>query len=179
EQAEISRKEQHANPLVVVINCNSAFPGKLNEFTLHPDAVMRRRDMVVRITIKPEFKGKTLDDPSLKLTENCEHLMVQLYENPRSESKLLDPIPYVDFLKYAGNAFKIFHARESKKVQVRLERYMEMSGTQGLKIQDPFSLYYQQPQHQQNLLPSLGTPFNQLKDSIEELKFCIEQHQKS
>lgn len=146
--AELQEKKLRYNPYLVWLSSNIAFP-PLNGVAV-PEAVYRRRDVLVHCQLKPEIKkayGETADNVPKQIKENYGHLEFAFYPDPKDRnSKPTQWISYQDFQKELLVRHRQFHEREKVNVARRLKYLQALLPEQAARLPqgvDPFTLFYE------------------------------------
>lgn len=138
-RAELENKEQIANPHLVFLCTNVAFPK-------HPmfrcdEAIYRRRDVRVKYVLKdPTKKISSLTKEQL---QDGKHLSVYWYENAFDPEATFEEITWVEFKTRLREAHSRFHEREIENVRIKYERLSRIvrKGTlDNLSFRDPFQM---------------------------------------
>lgn len=150
EMASVEEKKISANPIMVVLLCNGAFPTAVNSsIAAYPEAVWRRRDIVVKARLTEEFEERKGSQQSVRglLTpeesETLAHLEFDVAANPSdSQSYSGNYRSYNDFLPWLLDYFKQYHHQEQDNVKARLRDVLDAFGEQNEMMTDPFELLY-------------------------------------
>lgn len=159
EMAHLEDKRMKANPKIVVLLCNGAFPRvSVNTVALYPEAVYRRRDVVLRASLNPYYEGRNLRDLSEFESTRFTHLRFQKYEDVKDPNSLIPGLAnYTDTVEYVGELFKRYDLQERNNVTRRIKMLQELFGNMDQKyanLEDPFSLFYSASLEIQNNGPS-------------------------
>lgn len=147
EMAHLEDKRIHANPLLVILNTNDAYPSSVRNCATTPDAVFRRRERVFAFALKPEYHGVDLRDLTEFESENCVHLEVRMYKDvvDKDAGKYEKVLSYVEFRDYLAKEFTRYYNREQNNVARRLKRfYQHLHGTriEDINFNDAFQVFY-------------------------------------
>lgn len=176
EMAHLEEKRLSANPHIVILVCNKAFPFTVSNVAITPEAVYRRRDMVIKVELKEEFKGKDLREFA-RDDDKYEHLEFQLYRNAKSADSL-SPVKkgFNEFLPWFLAKYQRYHALEQRQVRKRLDdmaSYMKLAP--GEMLGDPFELLYTAQEVVSQDHPTAWLPSEQLEMAVNELVTVIER----
>lgn len=182
EMAHLEEKKIRGNPLIVVLVCNNAFPRNSVSAAVHtPEAVYRRRDLVLRAAKKEEFLNVHPRNMTAEQQATFAHLEFQKYKSPADKNSLLHTkCGYEDTANYIVASFRKWHTQEKMKVQRRLEKIQGVIGnadSSRIRLEDPFELFYSvnntianDPSTSQNaFLPSelLENEINRITQAVE------------
>nr|AWK77861.1 polyprotein [Bundaberg bee virus 5] len=147
EMAHLEEKKTRGNPLIVVLVCNSAFPRSSVSSCVHtPEAVFRRRDLVLKVTKSPQFEGVHPRDMSEEEQIHFSHLNFQKYADAtNSQSLLPTKVDFETSAEYIAGKFRKWHEQEKVKVRRRMNKIQGMFGAMDidqLRLEDPFELFY-------------------------------------
>jgi hypothetical protein len=182
EMAHLEEKKIRGNPLIVVILCNGAFPN-LEDYARYPRAVLRRRDVVLRVERTPEYVGKDLHaECTPEELESMPHLRFRLYKDSKDSRSLVEGWrSYADTKRYLITKFSRYHEKELKVVKMRMDRalaHLNSGDVSEVRLQDPMTLFYQLNAHIRNdttLSQNAYTPFEELEEAVLLLSQHIEQ----
>lgn len=172
EQAAIEEKKSRASPKIVILLCNNAFPETLiTGVAPNKDAVLRRRDVVVRVARKEQYKNFNLRELSEIDSKKCVHVEAQFYNNSSDgdslDSKLFNFEELSDEL--ATRAVK-YDAEEIQRVKLQFEILKEQCGSNiGSLDEDPFAIFYNNIQVAHNEVKQDILPSDQLEAYINQL----------
>lgn len=175
EMAHIEEKRIKANPLIVVLLTNGAFPPNISSVAHHPKAVYRRRDMLLRVRVLPEYKGISPRDLPSEVAECYGHLEFTKYEDPTDKNSLLDTYrSFNDTADYVARSFARYHAQEELNVLKRVEILRNQIGVEAsdtIGFDDPFSLLYKTIQFTEDIGPSNNAwiPSERLEKAVLDL----------
>lgn len=187
EMAHIDEKRITGNPILLGLMTNDAFPrSSLNGVANHVGAIYRRRNIVIRAELKPEYVGMEVRSLPREVTENYGHLQYQLYGRSPNESgnyELMSRVyDYESVMEQLVEQFKFYHAIEIQNVDKRVQTLKEcLYGAENnmLDIEDPFRLFYAASTDaayvndpEQKWLPS-----DQLNFEVERLIKLVDDHQ--
>lgn len=178
EMAHIEEKRISANPMIVVLVCNEAFPDHVANVARHTDAVFRRRDIVIEARLKPEFVGKELrDELTAEQSEGLDHLEFTMWKDPRNiNTKCRNYRGYQDTMEYLKGTYHRYHAQETLNVRRRIDEfgsYLHLAP--GDVLGDPFELMYG-AQHAASLISqNAWLPSEQLELAVHELVSIVER----
>ncbi|APG78039.1 hypothetical protein [Hubei picorna-like virus 39] len=146
EMAHLEEKKIKANPLIVVLLCNGAFPSCIGQKAIYPDAIFRRRDLVLRASLKEEWIGKDLRDLTEKESMDCGHLLFQRYASAKVEGSLSTvQKTWSEVKPWLCATYKRYHQQETILVRKRIKKFqtqMRLNSENYLDYSDPFSLFY-------------------------------------
>lgn len=136
-RAELENKEQIATPQLVVLTTNIPFP--VSNVMAYPKAVYRRRDVLVKFSLK---EGKTIKDFTQRELEQFQHLDVQFYDRVEDPNSLQNTkMSYMDFIEEMKLRFKKFRMQEAanqKQKYKSLLKAVEKSPIDDLDFENPF-----------------------------------------
>nr|QKN89035.1 MAG: polyprotein [Iflaviridae sp.] len=142
--AHLEEKKIRANPLIVVLLCNSAFP-HINNMNC-PSAVYRRRDVVIRAEKRRAYSTMPVRELPRDVTDSFDHLKFAFYEDSTDSGSLItNSYNYESFVAQLSDEFKEYHTAETINVRGRMERHFRMNKhipASLLDISDPFKIYY-------------------------------------
>lgn len=118
--AEVENKKIRCNPLIVLLNSNRDFWTPPSEICM--DAVHRRRDLLWKIELTPEFVGKDIGKIDPDKLRNFEHLQFARHSNPKVNDQRLysDWMNYDQFLGEVKKEFGAYYPREMGLYKKRL-----------------------------------------------------------
>lgn len=142
--AHLEEKKIRANPLIVVLLTNNAFPTIDTMNT--PSAALRRRDLVIKAEKIDRFAGVDVRDMDQQVRENYEHLVFRVYGDPTDRESLdLEPFDYAELKAYINEGFQRYHEFELESVRKRMQNLFSLNRHVPpalLDIRDPFKLFY-------------------------------------
>lgn len=150
EMASVEEKKISANPIIVILLCNGAFPTAVNSsVAAYPEAIWRRRDLVVRARLTAEFEARKGESQSVRglLTpeesNRLTHLEFDVAHNPSDPDSFGGNFqPYAEFLPWLLDYFKQYHTQEQINVRTRLRDVMDAFSDNTDMVSDPFELLY-------------------------------------
>ncbi|APG77959.1 hypothetical protein [Hubei picorna-like virus 34] len=147
-RAELENKEQIAAPNLVIMTTNNPFP---RHVSMHcPQAVYRRRDMLVRFELREGLSS--VNDASPSELERFEHLRVRVYSDPTDPASVSNQlITYQEFVVLYRERMKLFHKRECENKEKKYKKLLQLVKTTELDRLD------------------LGNPFEELERANEEV----------
>ncbi len=152
-RAELENKEQIASPQIVVLSTNVPFP--TSAIFNCPEAVWRRRDMLVKVSLRD---GKTIKDFTEEELHRFEHIQIQVYKNVSDPASITqETISYQEFLLKLNEQFKEFHFRELRNKQFKydiLSKNIVKTKVDNLNLSNPFELLDQLTLESDELLSS-------------------------
>lgn len=175
EMAHLEEKRIKANPMLVVLLTNGAFPTAMSNVAHHPSAVLRRRDIVIQARMKTEYAGTNPRDLVGDDSLNCVHLEFRKYGNSGDRNSLSEtPRNWNDTIKYLAEVFQRYHAQEEVNVRTRvdiLREQLQIGAEECFDFEDPFSLLYKSTDFISQ--PSMGSnawlPSEQLETAVVEI----------
>jgi uncharacterized protein YoxC len=175
EQAAIEEKKIRANPKLVIILTNTPFPDALiNSAVTCPEAVYRRRDVLLRATLKPEAKDVNLHAMSKEDKIAIKHLNFQFYEKTTAANSLCeDRFDYSGVLEQLKQRFIKYDREESENVKIRMGQLQKFWQVKTLNLTDPFSLFYEGILHASNTSTSNLLPSEILEVEVAKLAHVI------
>nr|UHR49826.1 MAG: polyprotein [Guiyang argiope bruennichi iflavirus 2] len=128
EKAHLEEKGKTENPLLVLQTTNNAFPTSILEnISLCPRAVLRRRDMVVEITLKAIYKS--IDDVPEDILREKGHLTFQVYPDSTIKQMFDAPImSWPEFSEFYKKTVRTYHEKELQSVKERMAHAMRRMG---------------------------------------------------
>lgn len=176
EMAHLEEKRISANPMIVVLCCNDAFPNSIANVALHTDAVFRRRDLCMQVELKPEFHGQNLRDV-LDGQGDLSHLTFRIWHDSKEEISLSHrAVEWEQFQPWFLQNYERYHAQERLNVRQRVtELQAFLQGAEAPPLGDPFEFLYTAqlavaPVNQNAWLPS-----EQLEQAVLTLVNTVQQ----
>lgn len=146
EMAHLEEKRIKANPMLVVLLTNGAFPSGMANVAHHPQAVYRRRDIVLHASVAEGYVGKNPRDLSEEESMRVAHLKFQKYGNACDRTTLSSGARnWTDTVKFLAEKFQRYHAQEELNVRSRVEilrEQLQVGANETFDFEDPFSLLY-------------------------------------
>lgn len=176
EQAAIEEKKIRANPKLVIILTNTPFPDHLlgNAVTC-PEAVYRRRDILLRATLKEDAKNIDLHSMSKEDKVALKHLQFQVYSDSTQVSSLEeDKYTYDSMLAKLKEQFIEYDRNESENVKIRMAQLQKFWQVKTINMTDPFSLFYEGTLHTSQAEGSSALPSEILEVEVARLANAIE-----
>ncbi len=175
EQAAIEEKKIRANPKLVIILTNTPFPDSLiNSAVTCKEAVYRRRDVLIRATLKPEAQGVDLHAMSKEDKIALKHLNFQVYGDQTRETSLLEEkLDYAGILDKLKGRFVKYDLEESENVRIRMSQLQKFWQVKTLNLTDPFSLFYEGILHTSQASTSQLLPSEILEIEVAKLANLI------
>lgn len=181
EMAHLDEKKIRGNPLVVIILCNGAFTS-LSDYATYPEAIRRRRDIVLRCELVDEYKGKDLRSYDPTELEDNPHLKFCAYRSVHDQRSLMDQWKsFKDTETFLASRWKKYYSVEVQKVKRRTETALKyLRHPEGeIRLEDPFTLFYELNTHIQDQ-PELGqnawTPYEQMETAVNLVNNAMEQN---
>nr|WPV63261.1 MAG: polyprotein [Wufeng shrew iflavirus 16] len=176
--ADLSEKKIRANPLIVVLLCNNAFPlNTLANGVQSPESVLRRRDIVLHARLKDVHKGKNPRDLPLSETRDSNHLEFARYSDSTSPHSLSENhMPTSETTNFLADFFNRYHEQEKLNVRERitqLNRALGLKEASELDLADPFRIFYDYDL----AIPTSSLPSDYLAFEVDLIRRRIEQHQ--
>lgn len=147
--AALPNKGIKANPRLVVMCTNDAFPiSRLASVVACPEAVLRRRNLVIRAELKAEFTGQNGEPINFKESEIGvgETCLYTIYLDPKdSTSGSKVKVEYSEMKEYVMALFEAYNSQELIQVRKRLDSLLIGIGKRPLTelgIVDPYSAFY-------------------------------------
>lgn len=172
EMAHLEEKRISANPLIVVLVCNDAFPSVISNVAIHTDAVYRRRDIVIDCRLKHEWQGKSLrDELTGEASANLEHLEFTVYASSLDkDSKRSTYKPFNEFYPWLEQKYRRYHAQEQINVRGRIDLLQSaLRRPEGDFLGDPFELLYTAQNEAAEITQNGWLPSEQLEAAVHEL----------
>lgn len=184
EMASIEEKRISANPVLVVLLCNGAFPSALDSgVASYPQAVLRRRDLVVRARLTKEFEERRAGAQSIRncLTEEesltMSHLEFDVARNATDKDSFTRNYKNcTEFVPWLAEYFEAYHRREQVNVKQRLQQVMDCFADNGGITQDPFELLYSAVPCMEYPNQNAYLPSEQLELAVRSLCATVENH---
>nr|QQP18762.1 polyprotein [Soybean thrips iflavirus 8] len=181
EMAHLEEKKIRGNPYIIIICCNEAFPNNLGDYATEPEAVLRRRDIVLHAARTEEYQGRDpMMEPQLNAAfDQMLHLKFKVYKDSRDKTSLTSTWKnYTDMEKWTLNFWDKYYKQELLNVRKRMERipgYIEQIDNLG-RIDDPFSLFYQLNTVLTNdeTQSNAWTPYEQLEMAVSMVSDAIQ-----
>lgn len=146
EMAHLEEKRIKANPMLVILLTNGAFPSGMANVAHHPDAVFRRRDVVLHAQVKTEFQGVNPRDLSEEDSLHVNHLEFSKYASACDPTSLgTVNRSFDETMAWLAQTFKRYHAQEEINVRTRVEvlrDQLQVDAAESFDFEDPFSLLY-------------------------------------
>nr|QKN89034.1 MAG: polyprotein [Iflaviridae sp.] len=176
EQAAIEEKKIRANPKLVIILTNTPFPDHLlNSVASDPAAVYRRRDILIKASLKPQSSGVDLHSMSLEDKIAIKHLNFNVYEDPtRVNSLSEDTFDFAGILNKLKNDFCEYNIKESENVRIRMSQLQKFWQVKTINTTDPFSLFYEGTMHTSTTSTSGTLPSELLDIEVARLAQAID-----
>uniref|UniRef100_A0AAT9JAD5 Polyprotein n=1 Tax=Cryptotermes secundus iflavirus 1 TaxID=3032214 RepID=A0AAT9JAD5_9VIRU len=152
--ADLSDKRLRYNPLIVWMCANQEYPA-LNGVRA-PEAVYRRRDVLIAARLKPGLKRLNMHNPDSEILKKFDHLEFA-FKNPVKDHDKTTWMGYQDMRKTLLEKFQVYHTNEKKNVQHRLEELQRLLPEQAARIPtgvDPFQLFYEAQLQSAQVSPS-------------------------
>nr|QIJ25859.1 hypothetical protein [Redbank virus] len=184
EMAAVEEKKISANPTLVMLLCNGAWPRILNgnPAVAYPEAVLRRRDLVVRASLNPTFEARKGTNASIRsvLTEQESADMAHLQFNiatsaTQANSYTSETLDYPDFIDKLKEIFLSYHQNEQKNVKRRLDITMDSFSANDGNLTDPFELLYSQTPSIELPAQNAYLPSEQLECAVATLCRAVER----
>ncbi|APG77464.1 hypothetical protein [Sanxia water strider virus 8] len=182
EMAHLEEKKVRGNPLLVIMLTNDGFP-MLADYAKCPEAVLRRRDVVLKCTRTAEYVDKNIStftvEQSEALRERKQHLQFELYRDSRYKDSILnEKKTYIDTADYLVSAFQFHHARQKSEIKRKLQRILNMDNVSpnDIQLEDPFTLFYGLNQREAIAYEgesNVWTPYEQLEIAIHTMSTAL------
>jgi len=123
--AAIQEKNKRLNPLIYYMNSNMEFP-QINE-ARHPEAIYRRRKLLVKVDYRPEIKEAYPDildaaELSEDLKRNGAHLCFYIARDPKDvNTTYAGPYDYDSFIRIAREKFSAHVDAERRNFKQRMQ----------------------------------------------------------
>lgn len=148
--ADLCDKKIKANPLIVIMCCNNAYPmNLLGQVAAQKLAALRRRDMVFHVDLKPTLKKggqlvTNVRDIDRDTTDSYGHLEYRQYSDAGDPNSLhTDVMETSNFLDFAKASFQRYHATEVRNVRKELDAmFSDLGSSDELRLKDPFGIFY-------------------------------------
>ncbi|APG78464.1 hypothetical protein [Hubei picorna-like virus 40] len=185
EMAHLEEKKIRGNPYLIIMLCNNAFPS-VSDYARCPDAVFRRRDIVLHCSRVGKYVGIPLRDLPEEELRDFPHLQYQIYKEPeKNQSRLPEIKNFNETMAFLENRFKRYWAREQVEVKKRMDRlpeFLTTIGSESIRLEDPFALFYElnyRIQSEPDLSQNAWTPYEQLEMAVANVAQAIESHQRA
>lgn len=175
EMAHLEEKRIKANPLVVVLLCNNAFPTGMSNVAYHPKAVFRRRDVVLQASVKDEFVHIHPRDLPAEDSASMNHLEFRKYaDTTYMGSKSAATRGWNETITWLAQVFQRYHAQEEVNVRERvntLREQLQLDAEEVFDFEDPFSLLYKSTEFisQEQFGTNAWLPSERLEAAVIEL----------
>lgn len=144
--AALEDKKIYANPLSVLLLTNDAYANHLTAQNHDKEAYLRRRNIVVKVSVKEHYQGFVVDELPPSVLENFDHLEFQMYNSVTDSSRGFYPekLNYQQFVTYARNNF---HVHYNKKTQImkddlrKLQAKIMGQPIEEVVMGDPYKLF--------------------------------------
>lgn len=149
DMAHLEDKRRKANPLVVVLLTNNAYPkGTIGETTLCPTAFLRRRDLLFHVASTKSIEQVKRDSARADVSadDRFSHLQFRQFMYHDKRGFYPQKRSYNETLDYLKGCFKSHHSRQQIEIKRRFKLFEELQppGAQRfLNVKDPFTLFYQ------------------------------------
>ncbi|KAL1454588.1 hypothetical protein WDU94_010808 [Cyamophila willieti] len=175
EMAHLEEKRIRANPLIVIVLCNDAFPTNLGDYVTCSEASLRRRELVLHAERVPEFEGVDYRQATAEQRADIKaykHLQFGSYRDVRkfnSLSSIRKDFPTM--AKWVADQWLNYWNRETENVRLRMQRLPHYAETitGPLSVRDPFSMFYQIDSalaQDTDVVQNTWTPWEQLEEAI-------------
>nr|QKN89072.1 MAG: polyprotein [Iflaviridae sp.] len=176
EMAHLEEKRIKANPMLVILLTNGAFPSGMANIAHHPQAVFRRRDIVLRANLKAEYEGCDPRALSQDESQMVSHLEFRKYASacdPRSVENSAAR-GWTETMEYMAKKFQRYHAQEEVNVRARvniLREQMQIGAQECFDFEDPFSLLYRATEFvaSEDMGTNAWLPSEQLEAAVNEI----------
>lgn len=146
EMAHLEEKRIKANPMLVVLLTNGAFPSSISNVAHHPQAIFRRRDLVLHARVKSEYEGVNPRDMDTEIQHNYSHLEFTMFSDATNKNSKSSTYKGWEETKcFLQQSFQRYHAQEELNVKQRIEILKQQIGidaSETISFEDPFSLLY-------------------------------------
>lgn len=146
EMAHLDAKNIKANPILVVLLTNGAFPSSMANVANHPRAVYRRRDVVLKAEMRPEFEGQSPRDLPEDVSVDVGHIQFTKFADPCDQASCsTEPRSWNQTINWLASTFKRYHAQEEINVRCRIDRLrsqLQIDAAECFDFEDPFALLY-------------------------------------
>nr|UCW41643.1 polyprotein [Budalangi Iflavi-like virus] len=178
EMAHLEEKRISANPMIVALVCNDAFPNTVSNVAIHTEAVYRRRDLVVDCRLKKEWAGRNLrDELTGEDSQNLEHLEFTIWTDSRNkDSKCQQYKPFNEFYPWLERTYQRYHAQEQINVRRRLTTLQDaLRRPEGDFMGDPFELLYTAQSEVVEINQNAWLTSEQLEAAVHELISVVDR----
>nr|UNI73851.1 MAG: RNA-dependent RNA polymerase [brine shrimp iflavirus 3] len=176
-KADLNEKNMRANPLILIVLTNNAFPN-LADYATCPKAVARRKDECFRVELTPEYLGKNLSlldaDEKARLNDGTmPHLQFKRYTDVTNVKSLTTRAKnFEQLMLYLTNRFQRYHHDEIINVNRRMEALPQFAehGEHEVNLLDPFTLFYNlnhRIQIQPDMNQNAWTPYEQMEQLVQ------------
>nr|QXV86370.1 polyprotein [Iflaviridae sp.] len=146
EMAHLEAKNIKANPILVILLTNGAFPSSMANVANHPRAVYRRRDVVLKAEMRPEFDGQSPRDLPTDVSVDVGHVQFTKFSDPCDQASCsVNPKSWSETINWLASTFKRYHAQEEVNVRCRIDRLrgqLQIDAAECFDFEDPFALLY-------------------------------------
>nr|QXV86366.1 polyprotein [Iflaviridae sp.] len=179
EMAHLEEKRIRANPMLVILLTNGAFPSGMANIAHHPQAVFRRRDVVLRANLKEEYAGCDPRSLSQDESQSVAHLEFRKYASacdPNSVSA--QARGWEETMAFLAQKFQRYHAQEEVNVRARvniLREQLQIGANECYDFEDPFSLFYKATEFisSEDMGTNAWLPSEQLEAAVMEIVEAI------
>lgn len=177
EMAHLEEKRISANPMMVLLLCNDAFPNVMNNVAIHTKAVYRRRDYVIDVRLKREYEGVDLRNTlTEEQSDQLDHLEFALYESSTNERSLRPQyFSYQEFTTWLCKVYQRYHAIELRNVRRRVDELTTQLQLAPNSLGDPFELLYTAQSIASEIHQNAWTPSEQLEAAVQELITMVDR----
>lgn len=146
EMAHLEEKRRHANPLIVIILTNNAFPNNNIDLVCNQrEAIYRRRNLVLLAQKKLEFLNVPTREIDREVLAEIGHL--EFYKNREVAQRNVTGkcVDYQQLEPWLCKVLQRYHAQELLNVRQRMTRmqaHFQDTSLEGSDLVDPFTLFY-------------------------------------
>lgn len=182
QMADLADKGLSANPRIITLLTNDAFPDQsINNVTCHTTAVWRRRDVLVKVKSKYSEMTSKLN---WEQTENFKHLLFS-FSDPINQELINDAaewLEYEDFIAQLSKKFKEYDAKEKKHMLREMAALQKYSAEKTTIFDDPtdiLNFYFTKQTTDEVQIPT-EYPSEKLRMDLEKImdklnEDCLEQ----
>lgn len=125
--AEVEGKNKLYNPKLVMMTTNIPFPSIIS--MREPRAFYRRRNVMVKVSLRSRYKNKKIDSIPEKVLKKNEHLEFSFYQDPSDSKSIVgEPVDYDTFMRLLKGEYAAYHAKECKNYAARYESDFDLDG---------------------------------------------------
>lgn len=183
--AELNEKKIKANPMIVLINTNDAFPvNTIQNYVSKKDAVFRRRDVVVNVKLKDQYATlKTVRGVvDREVLEGFDHLTFHVYKDRCDPTQGTEDFEsFAEFKEYLLTRWEKWDKEEQVNMQKRMKlMYADLGyrDENGLLDCDPFRIFFGMDDRASEVRQNSYLPSEILEYEVNKFIKVIEEQEK-